>query len=33
MAELKIYGAIGDWAGMLDDYVTASKVYDFLAEN
>jgi ATP-dependent protease ClpP protease subunit len=33
MAELKIYGAIGDWAGMLDDYVTASKVYDFLADN
>jgi ATP-dependent Clp endopeptidase proteolytic subunit ClpP len=33
MAELKIYGAIGDWAGMLEDYVTAAKVYDFLAEN
>jgi ATP-dependent protease ClpP protease subunit len=31
MAELKIYGAIGDWSGMLDDYVTASQVYDFLA--
>jgi ATP-dependent Clp endopeptidase proteolytic subunit ClpP len=33
MAELKIYGAIGDWAGWLDDYVTASQVYDFLADN
>jgi ATP-dependent Clp endopeptidase proteolytic subunit ClpP len=33
MASLKIYGAIGDWSGWLDDYVTASQVYDFLAQN
>jgi ATP-dependent Clp endopeptidase proteolytic subunit ClpP len=33
MAELKIYGAIGDWAGWVDDYVKSSDVYDFLAQN
>lgn len=32
-AEFKMYGAIGNWAGVLDDYITASDVYNFLAEN